>query len=112
MFFVSANYRKRLGRKNYRGEEIMNEKVREDLSVGFTEMSKEEAEKTGALHFFKEKYPERVRVYYVGRTLRDAYSKEFCGGPHVTHTGEIRGVKVLKEEAVAAGVRRIRVVLC
>ncbi|MDP3724984.1 MAG: alanine--tRNA ligase-related protein [Nanoarchaeota archaeon] len=94
-----------------RVEKIINEKIRENLPVGCKEMSKEEAEKAGALHFFKEKYPDRVKVYFVGRTLEDAYSKEFCGGPHVEHTGEIRGVRVVKEEAVAAGARRIRVVL-
>ncbi len=92
-------------------EEIINKKIREDLPVGFKELSKEDAETTGALHFFKQKYPERVKVYYIGRTLEDAYSKEFCGGPHVGHTGEIGGVKVQKEEAVSAGVRRIRVIL-
>ena len=89
-------------------EDIVNKKIKEDLPVKFEEMLKEEAEKTGALHFFKEKYPEKVKVYYIGHSLDDAYSKEFCGGPHVTHTGEIGKFKILKEESVAAGVRRIR----
>ncbi|MBT9171503.1 MAG: Alanine--tRNA ligase [Actinobacteria bacterium] len=75
-------------------------------------MSKEEAEKIGALHFFKAKYPERVRVYFIGSSLEDAYSKEFCGGPHIERTSEIAssagGFKILKEEAVGAGIRRIR----
>lgn len=89
-------------------EELVNEKIKEDLPVQFKEMQKEEAEKTGALYFFKEKYPDRVKVYYVGHSLEGAWSKEFCGGPHVTHTGEIGRVKIVKEEAVGAGVRRIR----
>lgn len=89
-------------------EEIINGKIKEDLPVNFQEMSKEEAVKTGALFFFKEKYPEKVKVYYVGKSLDSAYSKEFCGGPHVTHTGEIGEFKIIKEEAVGAGVRRIR----
>jgi len=89
-------------------EAIVNQKIKEDLPVNFKEMSKEEAEKTGALHFFKEKYPEKVKVYYIGHSLEDAYSKEFCGGPHVSHTGEIGSFRILKEESVAAGVRRIR----
>ena len=89
-------------------EDMVNEKIKEDLMVQFKEMPKEEAERIGALHFFKEKYPDPVKVYYVGRDLASAWSKEFCGGPHVAHTGEIGKVKIIKEEAVSAGVRRIR----
>lgn len=89
-------------------EEIVNGKIKEDLPVAFKEMPKEEAEKAGALHFFKEKYPENVKVYYVGRDLGSAWSKEFCGGPHVTHTGEIGRFRIAKEEAIGAGIRRVR----
>lgn len=95
-------------------EEIVNQKAKEDLAVSFKELPKEEAEKTGALHFFRQKYPEEVKVYYIGKPggeIRDAYSKEFCGGPHVTRTGEIGRVKISKEEAVGAGIRRIRAIL-
>ncbi len=91
-----------------RAEDIVNAKIKEDLPVGFKEMPKTEAEKTGALHFFKAKYPEVVKVYFVGKTLESAWSKEFCGGPHVTHTGEIGRFKITKEEASSAGIRRIR----
>ncbi len=91
-----------------KAEEIVNEKISEDLPVSFKEMPKTEAEKTGALYFFKAKYPDVVKVYFVGRSLDSAWSKEFCGGPHVTHTGEIGKFKILKEEASSAGVRRIR----
>ncbi len=92
-------------------EEVVNGKIKENLPVGFKEMSKEEAMKTGALFFFKEKYPEKVKVYFIGNPSTGsgrAYSAEFCGGPHVTHTGEIGEFKIVKEEAVGAGVRRIR----
>jgi alanyl-tRNA synthetase len=89
-------------------ETIINEKIKEDLPVQFKEMSKAEAERIGALHFFKEKYPDFVKVYYVGRDLTSAWSREFCGGPHVARTGEIGNIKIIKEEAVSAGVRRIR----
>lgn len=89
-------------------EDVVNKKIAEDLPMTYKEMSKDEAAKTGALHFFREKYPEKVKVYYAGESLESAYSKEFCGGPHVTHTGEIGKFKILKEEAVSAGVRRIR----
>lgn len=95
-------------------EGIVNEKIAADLPVKFQEMSKTEAEATGALHFFKAKYPDRVKVYYVGREGSDpanAYSKEFCGGPHVSRTGEIGRFRIIKEEAVSAGVRRLRAVV-
>ncbi len=92
-------------------ESLMNEKIKEDLPVNFVELPKTEAEKVGALYFFKEKYPERVKVYFIGNDIQSAWSKEFCGGPHVAHTGEIGEVKITKEEAVSAGVRRIRATL-
>ncbi len=91
-----------------KAEEIVNKKIKEDLPVNFKEISKEEAKKTGALHFFKGKYPNVVKVYYIGNSLEDAWSKEFCGGPHVTRTGEIGKFKITKEQASSAGVRRIR----
>lgn len=92
-------------------EEIVNKKIQEDLPVAFQELPKDEAAKTGALHFFNVKYPEKVKVYYVGHSLSDAYSKEFCGGPHVNHALEIGMFKIIKEEAVSSGVRRIRAVV-
>ena len=95
-------------------EDLVNQKIKENLKVSFEEMPKEEAEKTDALHFFKAKYPDRVKVYFiapVGKGIVDAYSKEFCGGPHVENTAVIGRFKILKEKSVAAGVRRIRGVL-
>jgi alanyl-tRNA synthetase len=103
-------------------EKIVNEKIQEDLPVLRNEMNKEDAEKLGAEHEFGAKYPERVSVYSVGpqgATLEnpridEAFSLEFCGGPHVDHTGELSEsgtFKILKEEAVSAGIRRIRAVL-
>lgn len=92
-------------------EDLVNEAIQKDLPVQFVELPKEEAEKTGALFFFKQKYPDRVKVYYAGHSLKDAFSKEFCGGPHVTNTLTIGKFKILKEEAVGAGVRRIRAVV-
>lgn len=89
-------------------EELVNKKIKEDLSVQFVELPKNEAEKSGALYFFKEKYPEKVKVYFVGKDLKSAWSKEFCGGPHVTNTGIIGKFRIAKEEAVGAGARRIR----
>ena len=92
-------------------ESLVNAQVKKDLPVACVEMPKAEAEKTGALFFFKERYPEKVKVYYMGKTLADAFSKEFCGGPHVTHTVEVGEFKIVKQEAVGAGMRRIRGVI-
>ena len=97
-------------------EKIVNEKIAEDLPVIRSEMALEDAEKLGAEHEFGQKYPARVSVYSIGpksATLENpqfdkAFSIEFCGGPHVTHTGEIGRFTIAKEEAVAAGIRRIR----
>lgn len=89
-------------------EMLVNEKIKEDLPMQKQVLPKAEAEKTGALYFFKEKYPDPVNVYFIGKDLDSAWSKEFCGGPHVTHTGEIGHFKILKEEAVSSGVRRLR----
>ena len=92
-------------------ERIVNEKIQEGVPVVHTEMPRDEAEKLGAEHEFGAKYPERVSVYSVG-PLNNAFSIEFCGGPHVENTSELKGTfKIQKEEAVAAGIRRIKAVL-
>ncbi|MBI3573929.1 hypothetical protein HY090_02665 [Candidatus Kaiserbacteria bacterium] len=113
-------------------ERIVNEKISEELPVMRTVMPKEEAEKYGAEHEFGVKYPGMVSVYSVGPKdatpenpkIAEAFSIEFCGGPHVANTRELAGVRdpegfskgslkfrILKEEAVAAGIRRIKGVL-
>ncbi len=93
-------------------ETIVNDKIKAAIPVQVVSLPKEEAIKTGAIHFFGEKYPDTVTVYYVGESVDDAYSKEFCGGPHVKNTSELIGeFKIQKEEAVSQGVRRIKAVL-
>ncbi len=87
-------------------EEIVNEKIKAALPVERREMPKVEAEKLGAEMEFGAKYGETVSVYLIGD-----FSKEFCGGPHVSNTSELGTFKILKEEAVAAGVRRIKAVV-
>ena len=99
-------------------EEIVNDKIAEKLPVSFTEMPKTEAEKI-AVHSFNEKYGDIVRVYFIGDGETGYFSREFCGGPHVTNTAELatnpdgapKHFKIQKEEAVSAGVRRIKAVL-
>ncbi|HOY10916.1 MAG TPA: alanine--tRNA ligase [Candidatus Paceibacterota bacterium] len=92
-------------------ENLVNEKIKADLPMNRVELPKTEAEKTGATHLFGEKYGETVTVYYTGDDVASAWSKEFCGGPHVSRTGELGHFKIKKEEAIAAGVRRIKAVL-
>ncbi|MFA6177592.1 MAG: alanine--tRNA ligase [Candidatus Paceibacterota bacterium] len=91
-------------------EEIVNDKIAEKLSVSFVEMPKADAEKIAA-HSFNEKYGEVVKVYSVGDEKTGYFSREFCGGPHVSNTGELGKFKIQKEEAVAHGIRRIKAVL-
>lgn len=94
-----------------RVEDIVNEKIQAALPVHVVTLPEMEAQQTGALHFFGEKYGDTVTVYYIGHSLEDAFSKEYCGGPHVKNTSELGTFKIQKEEAVSQGVRRIKAVL-
>jgi alanyl-tRNA synthetase len=109
--------RKMTDEEKKRVEDIVNEKIAQKMPMNHVVLSKKEAEKTGALHFFGEKYADQVSVYYIGDDIATAYSKEFCGGPHVKNTSELAGpkgtwhFKIQKEEASSQGVRRIKAVL-
>jgi len=92
-------------------EDLINGWIKEKLPVHKVEMSKDEAKKTGALHFFGEKYGDIVSVYFIGKDLDNAVSKEFCGGPHIKNIGDLGHFKITKEEASSAGIRRIKAVL-
>jgi alanyl-tRNA synthetase len=100
-----------------RVEDIVNEKIAAALPMNNVVLPRAEAEKTGARHFFGEKYGDEISIYYIGDNLETAYSKEFCGGPHVKNTKELAGpegkwkFKIQKEEASSQGVRRIKAVL-
>ncbi|MDO8407776.1 MAG: alanine--tRNA ligase, partial [bacterium] len=101
-------------------ESIVNEQIAKALPVTRSIMGREQAEELGAEHEFGAAYPEQVSVYSVGPEgatpedpqLSKAFSIEFCGGPHIANTSELAGrFKIVKEEASASGVRRIRGVL-
>jgi len=89
-------------------EDQINQWIQADLPVNVKTMKKEDALKSGAIAFFIEKYPDEVTVYTIGNDQEnDWISKEFCGGPHVKKTAEIGSIKIFKEKASSAGVRRI-----
>ena len=88
-------------------EKTVNGWIDLDLPVSFEEMTPDEAHRGGAMGVFGERYGDRVKVYSIGAgdTL---VSKEICGGPHALRTGELKKFKILKEESVSQGVRRIK----
>ena len=87
-------------------EDLVNEQIQRDLPVTCEEMSYEDAKKSGAIGLFTDKYGDKVKVYTIGD-----FSKEICGGPHVTHTGDMGRFKIKKEESSSSGIRRIKAVL-
>jgi alanyl-tRNA synthetase len=93
-------------------EDWVQEAIRRDLAVECEEMPYAKAIEKGALGFFREKYPPRVKVYSVlNQETGEAVSRELCGGPHVVHTAAIGAFSIIKEESSSAGVRRIRAVV-
>jgi len=92
-------------------EDWVNDKIAQKLDVVRQEMSLEEAKRIGAEMEFGAKYGDLVSVYFIKDKNGIAVSKEFCGGPHVQNTSELLRFKILKEEAVAQGIRRIKATL-
>jgi len=87
-------------------EELVNGQIKEALPVKRIETTLDEAIKIGSQAVFEQKYGEKVSVYSIGD-----FSMELCSGPHVKNTGELGRFKIIKEEGISAGVRRIRAVL-
>jgi len=102
-------------------EELINQWIVQDLPVNKIKMNKQEALALGALAFFAERYPNEVTVYVIGQVdenlemakqitqNKNIISKELCGGPHVSSTGEIGQIEIFKEKSASAGVRRVYV---
>lgn len=97
-------------------EDLVNQKIQEDLKVWYEIKDKEQAIKEGALSNYGENYPEKVKVYKMASPSRhpeehhdegSIFSKELCGGPHVENTKVLGKFKILKQESVSAGIKRI-----
>ena len=84
-------------------EKLVNEAIEARVPVTLEEMTVAEAKAQGAMGLFESKYGDRVKVYTMG-----PYSKEICGGPHASNTGDLVSFKIQKEESSSAGVRRIK----
>jgi len=94
-------------------EKLVNEKIAENAPVSWTEIPFDEAkQRKDIIQFFGEKYSDVVRVVQIGGEPKalNGYSMELCGGTHVRATGEIESFRIVKEEAIAAGIRRIEAV--
>jgi len=88
-------------------EDLVNEKIAQDLPVVMKKMTLKEAKKEGALAFFGRRYDQGlVKVYAIGKG-KNIFSKEVCGGPHVSKTGQLGKFKITREESVGSGKRRI-----
>ena len=87
-------------------EDLVNEKIGEDLPVVYREMSLDEARAQNFVGVFDSKYGDVVKTYSIGD-----FSKEMCGGPHAARTGELGHFRIVKEQSSSAGVRRIKAVL-
>lgn len=103
--------RKMTDEEKQKVEELVNEYIKKGLNVVRKEIPKPEAEKLGAEMEFGAKYGDIVSLYFIQDGNGTVVSKEFCGGPHVSNTSELGTFKIVKEEAVSLGVRRIKAVL-
>ena len=98
-------------------EDLVNEQIGADLPVDMQEMTLEDAKDCGAMGVFESKYGEKVKVYSIGDSStpdghsEPPFSREICGGPHATRTGELGHFRIVKEESSSAGVRRIKAIL-
>jgi len=92
-------------------EDIVNENIEKGLNVIKREMPFAVAKKIGAEMEFGAKYPENVSIYFIEDENGNIFSKEFCGGPHILNTKELSKFKIIKEEAVSQGIRRIKAIL-
>lgn len=92
-------------------EKVVDEKIKENLPVHFEIMPIDEAKKLGAIGLFMDTYGDKVKIYFIGPSDSHAgsrpYSTEFCGGPHVDFTGQLKSFKIIKQENLGANLKRL-----
>jgi alanyl-tRNA synthetase len=95
-------------------ENVINEKIKENLPVHFELIPTQEAHAMGAIGLFMDTYGEKSKIYFIGgdsKKPKSAYSIEFCGGPHVDFTGRLKSFKIIKQENIGNKQRRIYAVV-
>jgi len=93
-------------------EDLINKKIKENLNILEENMLLEKAIEAGALSFFKEKYPQNVKVYtIINQKTGEVFSKEICAGPHIKSTSELNLFKIIKQESLGVNIRRIKAVV-
>jgi Alanyl-tRNA synthetase len=109
---LDFSYHEKLTTEQLRAvEDLVNQKIEEDLPVEFAEYDTDYAfDMLHAVGEFRDKYNDKVIVYTIG-DLEKPFSADICGGPHVAHTGELGHFKIKKEESSSSGVRRIKAIL-
>lgn len=109
------NYDKKLTDEEIKQvETIVNKKIKDNLPVHFELIPTEKAYKMDAIGLFMDTYGEKSKIYFIGDTTKsykDAYSIEFCGGPHVDFTGELKSFKIIKQENLGANQKRLYAIL-
>lgn len=95
-------------------EDIVNQKIKENIPVHFEMIPTKEAQKMGAIGLFMDTYGEQSKIYFIGgdsKHPKEAYSIEFCGGPHVDFTSKVKSFKIIKQESLGKGYRRLYAVV-
>lgn len=112
---LDFNYDKRLTDEEIkRVENIVNEKIKQNLPVHWELIPTQEAYKLGAIGLFMDTYGDKSKIYFIGditKSYKDAYSIEFCGGPHVDFTGRLKSVKIIKQENLGKNQKRVYAVV-
>ena len=104
--FDFSHPNKMTGEEIKKVEKLINDEIKKELTVSWQEMTIKEAQESGAIGLFDNKYSEKIKVYSVGN-----FSKEICGGPHVKNTKELGIFKIKKENSSSSGIRRIKAIL-
>ena len=109
------NYDKKLTEEEIKKvEDIVNEKINENLPVHFEMLPTKKAKKIGAIGLFDDTYAQTAKIYFIGGSSKDpqkAYSIEFCGGPHVGFTGQIKSFKIIRQENLGNNQKRLYAVV-